>query len=132
MKKLTILIVFLISFSSCTEKIKQEDMFNKNFVHTVFFWLKNPDNKEDRQAFEKSIHKFISSSKYTKTNFIGVPAMTPREVVDNSYTYSLIVTFDSKEEQDKYQEEDVHLLFIEESKDLWNKVIVYDGLGVTH
>ena len=128
MKKAVIFLIVLISLNSCTQKTSSENVFNKNFVHTVFFWLKNPDSKEDREAFEKSLKKFISNSKYTKTNFIGVPARTPREVVDNSYTYSLIVTFNSKEEHDKYQKEDVHLLFIEESKDLWNKVIVYDGV----
>jgi len=130
MKKIAILSLFFITILSCKSDAKKEIVFDKSFVHTVFFWLKNPNDKNDRQAFESSLKKFISSSQYTKTNFIGVPAQTPRDVVDNSYTYSLIVTFNSKEEQDNYQKEEVHLQFIEESKDLWNKVVVYDGLGI--
>ena len=35
-----------------------------NFVHTVLFWLKNSETKEDRIAFETSIKKFIKNSEY--------------------------------------------------------------------
>lgn len=121
----------MATLSACTKSSKKEIVFNESFVHTVFFWLKNPDNKEDRIAFETSLKKFIYSSKYTNTNFIGIPAKTPRDVVDNSYTYSLIVTFNSKEQQDEYQKEDVHLAFIERSQHLWDKVIVYDGISLS-
>ena len=58
---------------------------------------------------------------------IGTPAQTNRPVIDNSYTYSLIVTFPSKEEHDEYQQEEVHQVFIEEAKELWKKVLVYDS-----
>ena len=108
----------------------QEPQFDRHFLHNVYFWLKNPDSQEDRAAFERSLKKFIHSSKYAKTLFIGKPAETPRDVVDNSWTYSLALTFPSKEIQDKYQTEDVHLTFIKESKDLWERVQVYDSVGV--
>lgn len=104
--------------------------FDSHFVHNVYFWLKNPDNKQDRADFEASLKKFLKSSKYAKTHFIGTPAKTPREVVDNSWTYSLILTFPSKEIQNKYQDEDVHHVFIEESEDLWERVQVYDSVGL--
>jgi len=98
------------------------------FVHTVYFWLKNPDDQADRASFETSITKFINGSEYVQTKFLGTPAGTPREVVDNSYTYCLVATFNSKEEQDKYQEETVHKVFVKESEHLWNKVQVYDAI----
>ncbi|WP_255452627.1 Dabb family protein [Aquimarina sp. RZ0] len=104
--------------------------FANNFVHSVYFWLNQPENEEDRKAFEKSLQKFLKTSKYAKTNFIGVPAGTDRDVVDGSYTYSLIVTFSSKEEQDLYQKEEAHLLFIKESSSLWKKVQVYDSVTI--
>ncbi|MGB3773810.1 MAG: Dabb family protein [Leeuwenhoekiella sp.] len=108
----------------------QETEFDSNFVHNVYFWLKNPENKQDRADFEASLKKFLKTSKYAKTHFIGTPANTPREVVDNSWTYSLVLTFPSKEIQDKYQDEDVHHVFIEESEDLWERVQVYDSVGL--
>jgi len=104
--------------------------FDANFAHTVYFWLSNPDNQEDRTAFETSLKKFLDHSAYAKTNFIGTPPRASRDVVDGSFTYSLIVTFESADAQQKYQDEVPHKLFIEESSHLWTKVIVYDSTGI--
>ncbi|MDX1542617.1 MAG: Dabb family protein [Christiangramia sp.] len=123
------MLLFLLNTSSALGQKKMVE-FDKNFSHVVYFWLKNPDSTKDRKAFEASLKKFLRKSKYAQTNFIGVPAKTPREVVDNSYTYSLILTFPSKEVQEKYQEEQAHLAFIEESSPLWKKVLVYDSVGI--
>ncbi len=135
MRTNTILIQFplILVFFMGSQIIKaqtEKSEFDKNFVHTVYFWFNNPDNKEDCAAFETSLKKFLNNSLYAKTHFIGKPANTPREVVDGSFTYSLVLTFPSKEIQDKYQKEDAHLLFIEESSHLWEKVIVYDSVSI--
>ncbi len=130
MKKI-ILALLLTSFLMIGCK-SPEDMksLHTNFVHVVYFWLKNPDNASDRLEFETSLKKFIQSSKHAKTRFIGKPAMSNRDVVDDSFTYSLIVSFNSKEEQDKYQAEEVHLKFVEEAQHLWMRVVVYDSFNV--
>lgn len=104
--------------------------FDSAFVHTVYFWLANPNNEEDRAAFETSLQQFLDNSGYAKTKFIGKPPKASRDVVDGSFTYSLIVTFESAEAQQKYQDEPPHLKFVEESSGLWTKVIVYDSLNV--
>lgn len=108
----------------------QTSEFNKAFTHVVYFWLNNPDSPDDRRDFEASITKFMKESEYAGTRFIGIPAGTPREVVDNSYSYSLILTFPSREAQDQYQKEPAHLKFIEEASHLWEKVQVYDSVGI--
>jgi len=100
------------------------------FVHTVFFWFHEPDNEEHRAAFEKSLTTFMQNSKYVGTYHIGRPANTPREVVDNSYTYKLTVTFPDRETQDKYQTEKAHKLFIEESEQYWKMVKVFDSISI--
>lgn len=100
------------------------------FVHTVLFWLKNSEAKEDRLAFETSIKKFIKNSEYVQASHIGIPAATNRPVIDNSYTYALTVTFNSLEDHDKYQVEPAHKTFIEESKALWEKVLIYDAIDI--
>lgn len=137
MKYLLVLFVFITSSQlihsqnqNQNEKEVMETQFDTHFIHNVYFWLKNPENEQDRSAFEKSLKKFLNSSKYAKTLFIGEPANTPRDVVDNSWTYSIVLTFPSKEIQDKYQDEDVHHTFIEESEDLWERVQVYDSVGI--
>ena len=104
--------------------------FDPAFAHTVYFWFNEPDNQADRDLFEASLKKFLDSSKYAKTNFIGTPPKATREVVDGSFTYSLIVTFESAEAQEGYQKEQAHLTFIDECKHLWKKVVVYDSFGL--
>ena len=126
-------LMIILTVLTGTNQLQGQDQpvdFDKNFTHVVYFYLNNPDNPEDRSAFENSLKKFLDNSLYAKTKFIGIPAETPRDVVDNSYTYSLIQTFPSKEIQNKYQEEPAHLVFVEESSHLWKKVQVYDSVGI--
>ncbi|MDT0552002.1 Dabb family protein [Urechidicola vernalis] len=101
-----------------------------NFAHVVYFWLKQPEHQEDRQAFEKSLSTFINNSEFIQTKHLGTPAATDRGVIDSSYTYCLLLTFENKELQDKYQVEEGHLKFIEESSKLWEKVVVYDSENI--
>lgn len=104
--------------------------FDHQFTHVVYFWLKNPDSPDDRKAFLSSLQNFMAKSEFAKTRFIGEPAGTLRDVVDGSFTYSLILTFPSKEAQDKYQTEPSHLKFVEEAQHLWQRVVVYDSVGI--
>ncbi len=100
---------------------------DSKFAHVVFFWLKD-DSDVTKMAFQASLEKFINSSEYVKYMHIGTSAGTKRTVVDNSFSYCLIATFNSKEEQDKYQKEQVHLDFIEEAQQYWERVQVYDSI----
>ena len=104
--------------------------FDSNFAHVVYFWFNNPEDVAERERFETSLNKFLKNSKFAKTNFVGTAPKAIRDVVDDSFTYNLIVTFESAEAQEGYQNEEAHLIFIEECKDLWEKVIVYDANGV--
>jgi hypothetical protein len=61
--------------------------------------------------------------------YVGPVAPTEaRGVVDNSYNLALIVHFSDIAGQDAYQIDPVHLKFVDEHKDKWTKVIVYDNL----
>ncbi len=104
--------------------------FNPAFAHIVYFWLKNPDSAADRAAFETSLKKFMQNSTYAKTCVIGTPPKAVRGVVDGSFTYSLITSFESAENQAKYQAEEAHTLFVKECEALWEKVVVYDSIGI--
>ena len=79
-------------------------------------------------SFEKALNKFISSNPQVVCSHIGQPAATDRPVIDNSYTYSLVVTFPDIETHDAYQVDPTHLLFIEQGKALWEKVVIYDSV----
>lgn len=102
----------------------------EGFVHVVYFWLKNPENDSDRTTFLQSANKYTGSIDVIQSKFMGKPAATDRDVIDSSYTFSLIVTFKNQQDQDVYQEHPAHLKFIEESAQLWEKVVVFDSIPV--
>ena len=108
--------------------VKAQNNFPGRFVHMVFFWMN--DHAQDEKTirkFMKGTEAFLKKVEVIKTYHIGTPAGTPRDVVDSSYQVSLVVTFDSKEDQDIYQAHQAHLDYIEEYKALWKRVQVYDS-----
>lgn len=108
-----------------------DNMPDKNiFVHHVYFWLKNPGSKPDKDKLVEGLQK-LSKVKTIKMFHIGQPANTNREVIDRSYTVSWLVLFDNKADQDSYQTDPIHLKFVEECSSLWNKVVVYDSEDVS-
>lgn len=107
--------------------VTAQDKLPGRFVHMVFFWMKDPNDEKTIKAFKAGTKDFFSKVEVIKTYHIGSPAGTPREVVDNSYQVSLVVTFESKEDQDIYQAHQAHLDYIETYKHLWERVQVYDS-----
>ncbi|MFT4831816.1 MAG: hypothetical protein ACI815_001466 [Psychroserpens sp.] len=131
MRKTLLLIGFIMAavMGSAQKNGSRQD-FDPNYVHTVFFWMKDPTNEVSNKKFVVSLRKFLDRSKYAKTQFIGRPPKATRGVVDDSFTYSLILSFESAEAQENYQKEDAHMVFIEESQRFWDRVIVYDAMGI--
>lgn len=105
----------------------EEQMIENKFIHQVYFWLKNPDSKEDRAKLIEGLTK-LSKVKTIKSFHIGKPAGTSREVIDASYSVSWYTLFDNGEDQQSYQVDPIHLKFVEECSSLWTKVIVYDSI----
>lgn len=102
----------------------------QGLVHHVFFWLKNPNSEEDRFLFLENIQQ-LGEIEAVKAFHVGVPADTEkRPVIDNSYTFSLVTVFDSIEAEAEYQTHPKHLSFIENCKVLWDRVQVYDSMGL--
>lgn len=131
MKRTVCIFTFLlIAVGSYGQQQENMKTFDPAFVHTVFFWLNNPDNTDDRARFEAALGTFLDQSGYAKTRYIGTPPQASRDVVDGSFTYSLVVTFESAEAQEAYQKEQPHLDFIEKASHLWKRVIVYDSQEV--
>jgi hypothetical protein len=100
------------------------------FVHHVYFWLKKPVTREKRMKFENGLNELVTIETITGKH-LGTPASTKRGVIDSSYSYSLLLTFKSKEDQDIYQTHPTHLKFIDECGELWERVVVYDSVNIT-
>lgn len=93
-------------------------------VHQVFFWLKNP--KEDLNAVMQGC-KEIGELKSAQGYQVGIPAPTAkRPVIDDSYHIALTVDFNSIADHDLYQEDPIHLKFIADHGEKWEKVQIYD------
>jgi hypothetical protein len=98
-------------------------------VHHVFFWLKNPNSQEDLAKLIAGV-KSLSKIETIKYIHVGVPASTEkRDVVDNSYSVSELMFFDTLEGQKVYQDHPIHQKFIADCSTLWNKVVVYDTIN---
>ncbi|WEK20730.1 MAG: Dabb family protein [Candidatus Pedobacter colombiensis] len=103
---------------------------NKNYpvVHHVFFWLKNPSSKNDRDQLIAGV-KTLSTIPTVREIHVGVVASTEkRDVVDNSWGVSELIFFSDLEGQETYQTHPVHLEFVKNHNHLWEKVIVYDAV----
>ena len=104
-------------------------LFCHGFVHVVYFWLRPELSDDDRQRFEEALRRMVAESQHAVTGHIGRPAQTPREVVDNSYDFVLIVTFDDADGHQAYQEEEPHDRFRVVAAELAQRVQIYDSMG---
>lgn len=103
-------------------------MANSKFVHVVYFWLKEDLSTADIDTF-KAGARSLGMINTVDSFYFGKPAQTPREVVDNSYSYCIIVAFADKEAHDAYQTDIIHDRFREDCGHLWNKVQIYDAIA---
>jgi hypothetical protein len=103
--------------------------FSNIFLHHVYFWLKNPDSKEDLARLIAGLQK-LSGVPAIRQFHIGQPADTNRGVIDTSYDVSWLLLFDSAADQASYQTDPVHLKFVDECSSLWSKVVVYDSVDI--
>ncbi len=129
---------FLIILGICAilifyTNIKNNTMNNTQgpFYHVVFFWMNNPDSTQEQEQLLSELELFMDKIPQPLSKHIGKPAGTPREVVDNTYQFSLVLNFESKESQDEYQTDPIHLEFIDRAQHLWKKVQVYDSYIAT-
>ncbi|ADG11364.1 Dabb family protein [Caulobacter segnis] len=98
--------------------------------HQVFFWLKTPGAKADRDQLIAGL-KALKGIEVIQQLHVGVPASTEkRDVVDNSYDVSELMVFKSVEDQKRYQDHPLHQKFVADCGHLWSKVVVYDSLSV--
>ena len=98
--------------------------------HQVFFWLKNPGDKADRDKLIAGL-KALKAIDVIQHLHVGVPASTEkRDVIDNSYDVSELMVFKSVEDQKRYQDHPLHQRFVADCSHLWSKVVVYDSMSV--
>ena len=102
-----------------------------SFSHHVFFWLKDP---EDKKAYEQLLAglKGLGKIKQIKQAHIGKASINEfdKPVTDASYTFSALLLFATKADEEAYLVHPLHKAFIEANKHLWSKVVVYDSIAL--
>jgi hypothetical protein len=96
------------------------------FIHHVRFWMKSGTPEIAQHALIADCKKYLGAIPTVRQLWAGPPAMTPREVVDNSYAVGLCVVLDDSAGHDVYQEHALHTEFIERNKAHWERVQVVD------
>ena len=99
------------------------------FIHTVYFYLKPGATQAARDQLVHDCREYLGKIPVVKHLWAGVPAMTTREVVDNTYGVGLTVVLEDVAGHDVYQEHPLHLDFIQRNKETWNRVQIYDYLA---
>ena len=96
------------------------------FVHVVLFWMNEGAPDGAREQLARDCQTYLAKIPTVRQLWAGRPAMTPREVVDNSYDVGLCVVLDDDAGHDVYQVHELHKQFIERNKPHWKRVQIYD------
>lgn len=91
-------------------------------VHNVYFWLKAD---EPNESFEAGLSA-LAQDPNVRASYFGRPADTARDVVENTYTYGLVLVFDNVSDHDAYQAGQAHIEFLDAHLESWDRVIVHD------
>ena len=91
-------------------------------VHNVYFWLK--DAAPSKQ-FETGLAT-LARDPNVRVGYFGRPADTDRDVVEDSYTYGLVLAFDDIAGHDAYQVGAAHTQFLDAHLESWDRVVVHD------
>jgi hypothetical protein len=96
-------------------------------IHTVLFWLKKDLTDEDLTLFEQKLRALEKISSVEQM-FLGRPSSTTkRPVIDDTYDFCLTVALKDLTAHDVYQEDPLHLAFIENCSHMWERVKIYDS-----
>ncbi|WP_294284657.1 Dabb family protein [uncultured Chryseobacterium sp.] len=106
-------------------------MFNpikkkKVYFHYLLFWLRKDLSKAEVKDFE-NFFKGLAQLPYQKNLRYGKPAASsPRNVLDNSFTYNASMEFDSLEELEAYGQLPEHLALVQKYKPFFERMLVHD------
>lgn len=98
---------------------------NMLLVHNVYFSLKE-SNDDNRRMLVAACDKYLSDHPGTVFYAAGTVADLDRSVNDRDWDVGLHVIFKDRASHDAYQDAPKHIKFIEENKDAWAKVRVFD------
>ena len=118
-----------VGLYTATREAKAEEKKAKGpaLVHNVFFSL-NDTSAESKKKFIAACKKYLTKHPGEVYFAVGpIAAELKRPVNDVDFDVCLTIVFENKAAHDKYADAKRHLEFIEENKDSWKKVRVFDS-----
>ena len=96
-------------------------------AHDVFFTLQD-GSKEARERLVAACKKYLAGQEGTVYFAVGTRGEEfAREVNDREFDVALHIHFKDRAAHDKYQQDPRHLQFIEEQRESWKQVRVFDS-----
>jgi hypothetical protein len=115
------------------EKMKRRKFIDSSLetgtiLHSVYFWLHKELSKEEEKDF-LNYFKVLAKIPGVRSINYGVPAPTEaRDVVDHSYSYNLILTFETLEDITAYGIHPEHVKGAKQYSKYWTRVEVRDTI----
>ncbi|WP_166334708.1 Dabb family protein [Sphingobacterium chungjuense] len=98
-------------------------------VHSVYFWLRTDLTDQEKEEFPQFFEALKKVPGFTACRVATPAPTTPREVVDNSFSYHWIAVFPSMDEVNIYEKHPDHLAAAEKFSKYWTRVEVRDSIA---
>lgn len=97
-------------------------------LHVVLFWLKPEMPVSERAAMQTELADQAQKVPGLLDCYMGGPAGTQRDVVDNSYDLMLVMRFRDATAAKGWDTDPLHLALVKRFAPHFAKVVVYDGM----
>jgi hypothetical protein len=125
---LVLALVAVAGLRAFAPKEEKKPMNDGNIGHMVYFSLKD-NSSEAKAKLVAACKKYLTEHEGTVYFSAGVLAEDfKRDVNDRDWDVALHLVFKNRAAHDKYQDHPRHVKFIEENKDNWKKVRVFDSV----
>ena len=101
---------------------------NAVIAHYVLFWLNDGLSEQEIADFANFFEELKTIPTIKSLHYGRAAHTNPRDVVDNSFSYNLLVFFDSMDDINVYETHPTHLAAIDKYSKFWNKVVVHDSV----
>lgn len=116
----------LANATNITNHMEKQDK-QATIAHYVLFWLKEGLSDKEVKDFAGFFEELRKVPNVKSLHYGPAAKSKPRDVVDNSFTYNLLVYFDTLDDLEIYGTHPIHLQAIEKYSKYWTKVVVHDS-----
>ncbi len=129
MQRILTLSLLILPLVACvTIKDTAIDPSQSRLVHIVFIWLKEPGNEGHIKQIIVETERLKAISEIQALR-VGKSIPSNRNIVDDSFDVGITMTFDDKDDMERYLEHPKHKHVVETVlRPLARKVLVYDFL----